>query len=112
MIFLPHYSVIQRLILSQSAKTDLANIAEYTMKKWGRQQKDHYLSFIKKSFLTLQRSENDDFQRVMGRYRPDIADGLFSYSISKHTVYYRKNTQAFTIVRVLHNHMESSRHLP
>ena len=111
MIFLPHYSVTKRLILSESAKSDLASIAKYTMKKWGMQQKTRYLSLIKKSLLTLQRSESDDLQLVMGKYRSDIADGLFSYSIGKHTVYYRKSPQAFTIVRVLHNHMEPDRHL-
>jgi len=93
------------LRISTPAKTDLQNIATYTQKEWGIGQKKVYLGLIKKSFNTLSTVGN------IGKKRDDIDQGLYAYSIKKHTIYFRETEQEFVILRILHSRMDPERHL-
>jgi len=91
--------------LSSPAKTDLQRIAAYTQQEWGAVQKKVYLDLIKKSFNTLSSVGN------IGKKHDDIEQGLYAYSIKKHTVYFRETEQEFVVLRILHSRMDPKRHL-
>lgn len=101
------------LRLSVLAQDDLKNIANFTQYQWGKEQKKNYLNLIKKSFnlLCISSSAIDNEVIVhMGKHRPEISTGLYSYTIKKHNVFYRENSKEFIIVRVLHTRMEPIKH--
>ena len=93
------------LRLSSSAKTDLQGIATYTLQEWGAVQKKMYLDLIKKSFNTLSTIGN------IGKKRDDIEQGLYAYSIKKHTIYFRETDQEYIVLRILHSRMDPESHL-
>jgi len=93
------------LRLSTPAKTDLQSIAAYTQQEWGLGQKKIYLDLIKKSFNTLSTVGN------IGKKRDDIEQGLYAYSIKKHTIYFREAEQEFVVLRILHSRMDPERYL-
>ncbi len=93
------------LRLSSSAKKDLQGIATDTLQEWGAVQKKRYLDLIKKSFQTLSTMGN------IGKKRNDIEQGLYAYSIKKHTVYFRETDQEYIVLRILHSRMDPERHL-
>ncbi len=93
------------LRISDPAARDLQAIAEYTLSEWGAKQKESYLNLVKQSFKTLSCSGN------IGKHRNDIAQGLFSYSIKKHVVFFREAQDEFMIVRILHSRMDIEKQL-
>lgn len=93
------------LRISDPASRDLQAIAEYTLSEWGARQKETYLHLIKQSFKTLSRSGN------IGKQRGEIAQGLYSYSIKKHVVYFRETEDEFIIIRILHGRMDIEKQL-
>ena len=60
----------------------------------------------KKSLNTLSTVGN------IGKKRDDIEQGLYTYSIKKHTVYFRETELEFVVLRILHSRMDPERHLP
>ncbi len=91
--------------ISDPAVRDLQAIAEYTLSEWGATQKESYLHLIKQSFKTLSRSGN------IGKHRDGIVQGLYSYSIKKHVVFFRETEHEFIIIRVLHGRMDMEKQL-
>ena len=91
--------------ISNPATRDLQAISEYTQSEWGAKQKESYLNLIKQSFKTLSRSGN------IGKLRDKIAQGLYSYRIKKHVVFFRETEDEFIIVRVLHGRMDMEKQL-
>jgi len=108
MSFLQNFKPIK---ISKPAETDLKNIADYTLKEWGKLQKKNYLGMFKQSFLTLSQGQIDNNIMSLGRIREDIVRKLFSYRIKKHVVYFRETEHEFLIVRILHSHMDPERNL-
>lgn len=88
------------LRISDPATRDLQATAEYTLSESGAKQKKCYLNLIKKSFNALSRSGN------IGKHRDEIAQGLYSYSIKKHVVFFRETEDEFMIIRILHGRMD------
>ena len=108
MSFLKDFKPIK---ISKPAETDLKNIADYTLREWGKLQKKNYLGMFKQSFLTLSQSPIDNNIMHLGRIREDIVNKLFSYRIKKHVVYFRETEHEFLIVRVLHSRMDPEKNL-
>ena len=88
------------LRISDPATRDLQAIAEYTLSEWGAKQKESYLNLVKQSFKALSCSGN------IGKRRDEIDQGLYSYSIKKHVVFFRETEDEFMIIRVLHGRMD------
>ncbi len=101
--FLPRFKPIR---ISDPASRDLQAIAEYTLSEWGVKQKESYLNLIKQSFKALGCSGN------IGKHRDEIAQGLYSYSIKKHVVFFRETADEFMIIRILHGRMDIEKQLP
>ncbi len=95
----------QRLVISPAAKTDLKNIYQYGLRKWGQKQSDNYPEIIKKHFWSLME------QPLNGIDRSEMLLGTRSLPIESHTLFYRVSRNAVEIIRVLHSRQDPQRHL-
>ena len=87
--------------LTEAAKSDLKRIARFTQKRWGREQRNHYLKTLNDCFRQL--SSNPNMGKVCGEIRP----GYHKFLTGSHVVYYRsKPNEQIEIVRVLHENMD------
>lgn len=92
--------------LSNKAKSDLMGIGRYTQKKWGREQRNKYLTQLDECFHGL---AHEPFK---GKECSDTRKGYRHYPSGRHTIYYRQvSSNRIEIVRVLHYRMEPERHL-
>ena len=87
--------------LTEAAKNDLKNIARFTQKRWGREQRNHYLKTLDDCFHQL--SSNPAMGKACGEIRP----GYHKFPTGSHVIYYHsKSNQRIEIVRVLHENMD------
>ncbi len=86
--------------LTRQAKADLKEIAYYTQKIWGREQRNRYLQTIDEAFHELSQTPEK------GRNCDDIREGYQKYGIGKHFIFYRvTEPHHIEIVRILHGRM-------
>lgn len=90
--------------LTARARNDLKTIGRYTLKKWGKSQRDSYLRQIDAAFFAL--AENPD----KGRSCDDIRPEYFKYRVGHHFVFYRVSPSRIEIIRILHERMDVSKH--
>ncbi len=87
--------------LTNAAKRDLQNIANFTEQRWGRQQRRHYLKGLDDTFQILADSPE------IGNACDYIAQGLRKHPHQSHTIYYDTISDTkIQIVRVLHKRMD------
>jgi toxin ParE1/3/4 len=92
--------------LTNMAKADLKDIGRYTLTKWGREQRNYYLSILDACFLQL--SENP----FNGTDCSEIRSGYRKFNVGSHVIFYRQViANHIEIVRVLHGHMDVENHL-
>ncbi|GAB3085396.1 type II toxin-antitoxin system RelE/ParE family toxin [Corynebacterium aquatimens] len=84
------------------AKKDLNNIWEYTEQHWGTSQARKYLNNLHSACVVIAKNPE------IGRLRPEIAEGLRSFRVEKHVLYYLEAEQGLSVVRVLHERMDIS----
>ena len=92
-----------RFQLTNKAYDDLKNIAAYTQKTWGIEQRREYLSRLDQSFRLI--AENIE----IGRNCDHIREGYRSHLVGRHLVFYRVEGEMVTVVRVLHQNMDEDR---
>ena len=87
--------------LTEAAKNDLKDIARFTQKRWGLEQRNTYLKILDDSFHQLASNP------VTGRECNEIKIGYYKFPTGSHMIYYRKNGNLnIQIVRVLHKSMD------
>jgi len=86
--------------VSRAARSDLKNIAAYTQKNWGANQRRTYIKGLDAAFHFL--SENP----LSGVGCDYILNGLRKHRHEHHTIFYEKNNGEIFIVRVLHKSMD------
>ncbi len=86
--------------VTRRAEEDLRNIGRYTLKTWGKAQRDKYLLEIDRRFGWL--ADNPR----MGQHRPDIEDGYYSYPQGSHVVFYLIREDAIDIIGIPHKQMD------
>ena len=92
--------------LTNMAKADLKDIGRHTLKKWGREQRNHYLSILDACFRQL---ADNPFN---GKDCSEIRSGYRKFNVGSHIIFYRQIvTDSIEIVRVLHGHMDVENHL-
>ena len=91
--------------LTVTARRRLKAIADYTEKTWGREQRNTYLAELDAGFHYLAGRPD------RGRARPELADGVFSYHLKRHTIFYQIKAGHIAIVDILHDRMDPARHL-
>ena len=88
-------------LLTCKAKNDLKDIARFTQKRWGREQRNKYLMLLDKSFHELANNPS------MGRSCNEIKSGYLKFPTGSHVIYYQnKETSQVEIVRILHESMD------
>lgn len=89
--------------LSRKAKKDLKNIAKFTAKTWGIEQRNLYLTQIDGVFSML--AENPK----IGRDCPEILTGYRKFPYESHVIFYTEDAaNEILIVRILHKNMDVS----
>ena len=91
--------------LSAKAKTDIADIWQYTNKAWGSKQADNYLDTLYNRLIWLTRNT------TIWRQRNDILEGLYSCREGRHIIYFRNQENIIEIARILHDSMDAPQNL-
>ena len=97
---------MQSFHLTAKAKTDLKGIARYTQERWGRLQRNKYLSRFDRCFHRL--AENPG----LGRPCDEIREGYRKLQEGRHIIFFRAVLDGIEIVRILHGSMDFERHFP
>jgi toxin ParE1/3/4 len=87
--------------LTIKAKSDLKDIAVFTSRRWGREQRNIYLKQFDESFWLL--AENPD----IGKTCDEIRDGYRKFPQGSHVIFYQQiGSQNIQIIRILHKSMD------
>lgn len=93
-------------VLSEKAKSDLLEIADYIQKRWSDIQAERYIRMLLSEFSSLADKP------LAGRCYNHCRLGLRGLSCGKHVIMYRVLSRSkVLIVRVLHEMMDFHRHL-
>jgi toxin ParE1/3/4 len=95
-----------KFVLTQLARRDLLEIGRTTQQRWERQQRKTYLAEIDKSFRLLADHPG------IGTDCREVHPGYRKHPCQKHVIYYKPLEDRILIVRVLHQAMDTTRHLP
>ena len=90
--------------LSKEAQDDLKEIKSYTRVTWGGKQTKEYLSEIKNSLEKLVISPE------LGKSRDELIEGVRSFGVGRHIIFYRAGKTEIEIARILHSRMDVTRH--
>lgn len=71
--------------ITPKALSDLKNIGRYTKEKWGKPQRNRYLTDLDKRFIWLAKHLH------LGKHRPDIAEGYYCFPQGSHLIFYMIN---------------------
>ena len=91
--------------LSAKSLEDLKSIGRFTLKSWGREQRNIYLSKLDESFHRLAE------QPHLGNARDDIRKGYRVYHVGRHLIFYRQKPAEIEIIRILHDRMDVETYL-
>ncbi|HHC6826461.1 TPA: type II toxin-antitoxin system RelE/ParE family toxin [Vibrio parahaemolyticus] len=87
--------------LTNKAKSDLRDIALFTSRRRGREQRNIYLKQFDDSFWLL--AETPD----IGKACDEIRDGYRKFPQGSHVIFYRQiGSQSIEIIRILHKSMD------
>jgi len=96
---------MHRYRLTPAAKYDLIEIWNYTIETWGKNQAEKYLRDIEDKLNQLAANPG------LGRQRPEINPGYYSFSVGKHTVFYFQSGNHIDIIGILHGRMDIDKNL-
>lgn len=88
------------------ARDDLKNIGRYTERTWGKDQRNIYLKNIEKRLIWL--AENP----LLGKHRPDIHEGYYSFPQGQHVVVYLIGNRGIDVIGVPHKEMDIISYFP
>ncbi|GGK49714.1 type II toxin-antitoxin system RelE/ParE family toxin [Aliivibrio fischeri] len=89
--------------LTISAKNDLKDVAIFTARRWGKEQRNIYLKQFDDSFWLL--AENPD----IGKGCDEIRNGYRKFPQGSHVIFYKQTgSQQIQIIRILHKSMDIS----
>jgi toxin ParE1/3/4 len=91
--------------LTSDAQSDLIEIRRYTLANWGIQQSQKYLSEMRQTMQLLAESP------TLGKPRPDVVSGAFSFPYVSHLIYYLQHREQIIVFGVLHKRMVPTTHL-
>ena len=91
--------------LTPSAESDLEGIWLYTLEEWGVEQADRYTDDLAAAFCRLA----EDPQ--LGISCDDIREGYRRRRVGRHVIYFRIADYGIDVIRVLHDRMDTPRHI-
>lgn len=101
------------IVFGKLAEDDLANIATWSAENFGAKQAEAYVDAILDAVDELSSGES-----ARSKARDEIAVGIRTLHMAKpgrrgrHLLVYTVADDVLTIIRILHDSMEVSRHLP
>jgi toxin ParE1/3/4 len=91
--------------LAPAAERDLEEIWRYGRDQWGADQADRYADQLIGAFEALARSPHT------APACDHIRRGYRRHMVGRHVIYLRLSDQGIVVVRILHDRMDSSRHV-
>lgn len=91
--------------LTPAAKSDLLEIWNYTAEIWGEKQAEKYLLDIEVKLERLAANPQ------LGRQRPEIKSGYYSFPVKKHILFYLQSGNFIDIIGILHGRMDIDKKL-
>ncbi len=91
--------------LAPAAEHDLETIWLYTRKKWGVEQANRYSDILAAAFAELAHSPK------AAPACDHIRSGYRRRSVERHTIYFHITPYGIAIIRILHDRMDTLRHL-
>jgi len=92
-----------RIELSQQAKEDFRDILSYTLTTWGESQLAKYRASINDALHVILHNPSAG--------RPSVKPTLKVLAVEHHRIFYRTIDDTIYVVRILHERMDTSRHL-
>ena len=93
-------------LITDRAKAHMNDIRRFTERQWGSAQSVKYLQEISSKIdLLAQRP-----QIGIGRTE-DLGEGICSYFVGSHTIYYRYDSKSLVVHAILHQSMTPQAHL-
>lgn len=86
------------------AEGDLASIIDYTLETWGAAQAVKYIDGLEELAANLAQTPD------LGKAREDLHKGLIVFPYERHLLFYRKARHGITLVRMLHDSMDTPRY--
>jgi toxin ParE1/3/4 len=96
---------VTHFVLSPHAHTDLDEIWDYTVKHWGVEQAELYVRQLETAIKSVAAEPG------LGRSCDEIRAGYKKYTAGSHVLFFRQTNTGIDVVRILHRHMDSDRHL-
>jgi len=91
--------------LTEKAIMDIKDIGRYTQKKWGREQRNKYLSRLDDGFHLIANEPQ------IGKTCDYIRLGYRKYHVGRHLIFYKLSSDYIEIIRILHDRMDVESHL-
>jgi len=91
--------------LSKRAKQDFQGIIRYTAKRWGKDQARTYSEAI------ITTCEGLAEETVISRSSDDIRQNLRKAKSASHFIYFEEREYEVFVIRILHQAMDTGRHL-
>ena len=95
-----------RKLITERAKAHMNDIRRFTQEQWGTAQSVKYLQEIRNKIDLLAQRPQIGIDRSV-----DLGDGVRSYFVGNHTIYYRYNSKLLVIHAILHQSMTPLTHL-
>ena len=96
----------RRFILSPRAQTDLEEIWDYTVARWGLDQAETYTRQLWECIKAAAARPS------IGRECADLRPGYYKVSSGSHVLFYRLIADGIDVVRILHERMDYDRYIP
>ena len=94
----------RKILRSPEAQEDLLSIWIFGADEWSPEQADEHLRDIEDMCDRLR------VHPELGRKRDELIIGLYSIPINPHVIFYLQSSKAITIVRVLHEALDTPQH--
>ena len=91
---------MKKVLLRPKAEADIDAIWNYTSKRWGRTQANHYVGEIRKAISAVAD------QTRSSRSADDIRKDYRKTLVGQHTVFFRDTNGTVEVIRVLHQRMD------
>ncbi|HGN8993483.1 TPA: type II toxin-antitoxin system RelE/ParE family toxin [Klebsiella michiganensis] len=96
---------MKEIELTPKAEEDLETIWDYSFRQFGVAQADEYIGRLAAIFDVLATHE-------IGTPRPELGENICSLPVEKHMIYFISSYSAVTIIRILSQSQDTSRHEP
>ena len=91
--------------LTPAAHRDLSSIWDYTQERWDLAQAEVYVTEIRAAIERIAGHPS------RGRRCDEIREGYRRYPIGSHVVFYVESPVGVDVIRILHQRMDSTRHV-